>query len=463
MPSIHSLTTAPSEETPEDPFNRLFDLLDDLDAKRQGENQDLKDHIRDLENCLKDLCEHLKKPPVPVKDRSVGGLSPISVARPAGPRELTIRSLSPPPMVPSPTYAPSSFTETISYLPSAHSDDDILDDYGSEITYPGLASPTSPTWPSESSPPTSPPSSSTPSSPVPSTITDATARPISDHVTPVLDGLRDLLEDLRRQVQALWDGQLGTNRMLDDLVDRRLPPDRNEELNNRLRNIEDTLGNILRDLARGMLPEESELSPSEISSDTASALRRYIDRLRDARAREPTIHMPTPIRAPTTSIDAEWQRILSEAPSVPEQPVQGPPPLVPLVRRLVRPPRAESVTPPPVSILSPPRPHTAPLDQRERVRIGDLPRPPPRSRRWPGPRVGGVRPVTPLSELSSFYEPGMPPVSGPSGRPRYDDDDIDFLRRLNELRRRRRGGGDGFFDGQQQQVNHTFSLSQGLD
>lgn len=441
-PSIRSLTSVPSEEPPEDPFDRLFNLLDDLDAKREGENQDLKDHIRDLEDALRDLADHIKKPPVPVKDRSAGGLSPISETRPSGPRAM---SLTPPPSRPSPDYAPSSLSDIMSYLPSAHSDDELLEDYMSEASYPEL--PRSPSYPSESSPPTSPPSSSTPTSPTPSTITEATARPISDHVTPALVGLRDLLEDLRRQVQALWDGQLGTNRMLDDLVDRRLPADRNQELNDRLRNIEDTLGNILHDLARGVPIEESDQSPSELSSDTASALRRYIDRLRDARGREPQLHMPTPVRPPTTSIDAEWLRFLSEAPTAPEQPVQGPPPLIPLVRRTARPPRPGSATPPAISILSPPRPLTAPLDQRERIRYDHLPRPqrggrPP----WTGPRVGqGIRPITPISEISSFYDPAIPPPS----RLRRPEDDIDFLDRLRRLRAQRRGG-DGYFDAQGQ-------------
>ena len=66
-----------------------------------------------------------------------------------------------------------------------------------------------------SSPPTTPPDSDYPSEDSVSSV--ATVRPRSQN----LDALRDLLEGLRERTMALWDGQMSTNRMLDDLIARR--------------------------------------------------------------------------------------------------------------------------------------------------------------------------------------------------------------------------------------------------
>ena len=280
-------------------------------------------------------------------------------------------------------------------------------------------------------------------------ITMPTARP-SPQPSRALDELRDLLEDLRGQAQALWNGQLAANRMLENLAQREGPtapvPDaEREELGNRLRNIEGLLDGILRDLARA-IPEEPM---SEISSETSSALRRYIDRLRDRR-HEP-IHMPTPIRAPPPALDSEWLEFLSEPPPVAEQPIQGPPPLIPLYRRAPR-RRRESMSPP-VSIEWPARsrsvpPSPPPLRPRDMRSPWTRPRV-PRSEIYPESVYETERPYPP----SEFRDQGRRPrprrpISPRVGRrPRREgDEDIDMLDNIHRLRRQRRPGTDGRVD-----------------
>ena len=325
-------------------------------------------------------------------------------------------------MVPSPTFAPSTISDAASFLSSHHSDDFSL---MSLETYPREepSSPRSPPVPDDwsSSSPTSPPSSVTPSPSSP----PETVRPRTP-IDRAIDGLKDLLEDLRGQAQALWDGQLATNRMLDDLFQRRppIPPDTSDEINNRLRSIEDHLNNLLRN----MEPEGSE--PSELSSDTASALRRYLERLRVRRQEPPPpLHMPAPIRPLPPSFETDWPSSV-----LPDQPVQGPPPLIPLVRRSIRPSRVLSPIP---STLSPPlRATSAPP-----LRFADtMPR--PRRPPWlrpPIPRLG--RPYPPASPLDAGDH--RPEVRTPfTPRPL---DDIDFDQRVRDLRRARQPGTDGWY------------------
>ncbi|KAH8114138.1 hypothetical protein DFH11DRAFT_1769256 [Phellopilus nigrolimitatus] len=274
-----------------------------------------------------------------------------------------------------------------------------------------------------------------------------------------LEGLRDLLEDLRGQTQALWDGQLSTNRMLDDLVARgpalvTAPDGSEEEVRNRLHNIEGLLGGILRDLARSVEGRE-ETEPSELSSETSSALRRYIDRLCDPHRHDATrLHMPTPSRAPTANLDSEWLDFLSAPPPGPDQAIQGPPPLVPLIRRATRRSRLDSVSPPP-SIPSPIiRTRSAPLD--ETIREADEPRVRERDVRrhpwiWPRIRQGVRRPFTP-SESGQFYDrpgfetwrPGRAVARVEELRQRSSFDRVHFghvePRRIGRQRARARGG-----------------------
>ncbi|OCB90400.1 hypothetical protein A7U60_g2411 [Sanghuangporus baumii] len=276
-----------------------------------------------------------------------------------------------------------------------------------------------------------------------------TARP-SPQPSRALDELRDLLEDLRGQAQALWNGQLAANRLLENLAQREVPaapaPEaEREELGNRLRNIEGLLDGILRDLARA-IPEEPT---SEISSETSSALRRYIDRLRDRR-HEP-IHMPTPVRAPPPALDSEWLEFLSEPPPVAEQPIQGPPPLVSLYRRAPR-RRRESISPP-VSIEWPIRSRSVPPSPPS-LRLRDTRSP------WTRPRVprSDFYPESPYDDTgrpSPFdlrdqghpRPPRRPLSTRVGGRRLHDrDEDIDMLDNIHRLRRQRRPGTDGRVD-----------------
>ncbi|KAL5476462.1 hypothetical protein ACEPAI_3319 [Sanghuangporus weigelae] len=226
---------------------------------------------------------------------------------------------------------------------------------------------------------------------------------------------------------------------------REAPAAEREEMENRLRNIEGLLDGILCDLARA-IPKEPT---SEISSDTSSALRTYIDRLRDRR-HEP-IHMPAPVRAPPPAADSEWLEFLSEPPPVTEHPIQGPSLLVPLDRCAPR-HRRESISPP-VSIEWPIRSRSVP--------------PSPPSLRPRGIRSPWTRPQVPRSDFypKSPYDdterpspfdlrdqghprPPHHPLSTRVGgrRPHDRDEDIDMLDNIHCLRRQRRPGTDGRFD-----------------
>lgn len=469
-PSVHSLTTVPSRapSPPMQPFapptivippavspdlSRLMQYLQDLDQIRGGETQDLKEALKRVEDELKNLSNFLRKAPTPTQDRSIGVRTPMSMMpQELAPRDLSIRSLSPPPMLPMSSVPSSSMSDAMSYLSSHHSDDDLSDwsyeSYPRDMNLPSprtpttvLSMPTSPptsATPDFSSPesvstvrPTSPPTSFTPLS-IPSTLESAQSRGLGD--------LRDLLHGIQEQAGALWDGQISTNHMLDDLMQRRIPEPDMSECNERLRRIESLLDNIL-----GGMGEE----PSESGSDTSSVLRRLISSFRDpSRYQPPGLHVPTPVRAPPASYDPEWMEFLNAPPAASDQPVQGPPPLPSLTRRSARIPRSGTASPP--SISPPPRTHSAPLD--DRVRFDDLP--PPRGRDvrgrpWIRPRLGrGVRPPETPSELDSYYDGGVGgwrqfprarPVSG--GDINFDDE----ARRLRALRHPD-SAHDGFFN-----------------
>jgi hypothetical protein len=227
-------------------INRLLQHLHDLDQTRGLESRELADNVHAIRDELRDLADHLRgrepehPPPVPQKDQSVGR---SSMAPPQSPRDMRADEpmlLTPPPVrVPS----PSSVSSSISFMSSHHSDDYSLMEMES---YP--LGPTSPrgqhllVQSSESwSTPTPPPRSPTPSS-----SSDITVCP------GVLD-LRDLLDHIKDQGAALWEGQVSTNHMLDELRDRR--PD-NAELLNRLARLEDLVQQALDRSRQGPVPED---------------------------------------------------------------------------------------------------------------------------------------------------------------------------------------------------------------
>lgn len=393
-------------------INRLLQHIHDLDNNRGEENRDIADNVRRIRDELFDLSDFLRQrdvpPPVPHKDRSVGGSSVISPvvgprAMPGVPPHLVPIPLTPPPFrVPS----PSSFVSSISFLSSHHSDDYSLMESES---YPGT--PSSPSWssPSDESSTTSGPymsrtsSSPTipPSSPTPTTSSILTARPSPPDNT--LSNLRDLLNQLRDQTGALWDGQVSTNHMLDDLRNRRA--DDNAGLNDRLRNIEGLLQQVLDESTRQAPrpPQESIYTTSSDAMSDLDSIRRRWDDL--TRSRQQPIHMPIPVRT-GPSLDDQLADLLGAPPPAAPSAVQPPPPLIPFTYHPApRASRPRSMSP---TLDIPIRPYTAP------VRFEPHPGPARRTQRWREPR-----PPPSTDWRSDLGIPQTPRVV-PTGPDRFD-------------------------------------------
>jgi hypothetical protein len=296
---------------------------------------------------------------------------------PGVPAHLVPIPLTPPPVrIPS----PSSFTTSISFLSSHHSDDYSLMESES---YPvgGRSSPSYSSPSDESSSSSGPYMSETsissppypPGSPTPSSSSLETARPSPPDST--LRNLRDLLDQLRDQTGALWDGQVSTNHMLDDLRGRRAEDSANA--NDRLRNIEGLLQQVLDQASRQAPrpPLESVYSSSDGMSDLESIRRRWDDL---TRSRQQPIQMPQPVR-PGPSLDDQLADLLGAPPPAAPAPVQPPPPLVPFTYQPApRASRPRSMSP---TLDLPIRPYTTP------VRFEPQPRPVQRTtQRWRQPR-----------------------------------------------------------------------------
>ena len=111
-------------------------------------------------------------------------------------------------------------------------------------SYPVGRSSPSPPWSPLSPSPSSPSEESPPSvgtCRTSSTSSLATAHPLAapPQADTALRDLQDFLDQLRDQTRALWDGQVSTNHMLDDLRVRRA--DNTVNLNDRL----DSVGGLL--------------------------------------------------------------------------------------------------------------------------------------------------------------------------------------------------------------------------
>lgn len=389
IPSVHSvIETISSEESDvlARDINRILQHIHDMDQHRGEENRDLAENVRRIRDELYDLSDFLRQregpempPPVPRKDRfdrSVGGSSAMSSyvigprAMPAASPHLVPIPLTPPPMrIPS----PSSIMTSDSYLSSHHSDDFSLMESES---YP--LGPHSPSWPSSSdiSSSTSGPfpsrsSSSTPtgppSSPTPTSSSIETVQPIAPDDT--LGHLRDLLNQLRDRTGALWDGQVSTNHMLDDLRGRRAADQ--ADLSGRLENMENLLQQLLDQASRQAPrpPLESIYSTSSDAMSDLDSIRRRWDDL--TRRRQQPIHMPIPVRT-GPSLDDQLADLLGAPPSAPPPPVQPPPPLIPFTYQpAARASRPRSISP---TLDIPIRPYTAP------VRFDPLPGPIRRTR-----------------------------------------------------------------------------------
>ncbi|KIK36453.1 hypothetical protein CY34DRAFT_41649, partial [Suillus luteus UH-Slu-Lm8-n1] len=81
-----------------------------------------------------------------------------------------------------------------------------------------------------------------PLSPTPSTTSVTTVRQ-RDSIT--IETLRDMLTSLREQTTALWEGQVSTNHMLDELRETRSGPLDTTEFNDRFRAIEVLLRQLI--------------------------------------------------------------------------------------------------------------------------------------------------------------------------------------------------------------------------
>ena len=167
---------------------------------------------------------------------------------------------------------------------------------------------------SESSPPYPP------GSPTPSTSSLATARPSPPDT---LRNLQDLLNQLRDQTGALWDGQVSTNHMLDDLRGRRAEDQ--ADLNDRVRNIEGLLQQLVDQASRPAPrpPIESVYSTSSDGMTDLESIRRRWDDL--TRSRQQPIHMPTPVRTGPSLDDQLADLLGAPPPAAAAAPVQPPP------------------------------------------------------------------------------------------------------------------------------------------
>ena len=507
IPSISDLITIPSERAPSemppperpsviitDDINRLLQYLHGLEGDRQRDNQGVHDHLGEIQNELRNLADyiHEKDAPAPVlplgqyKDRSVGG-SVISLPEPSevleyldmpptvtGKARLVPIPLSPPPHTPS---SPSSLSSIISFLSSHHSDDLSLMEGEPFIPEPTPSTSISSSPPSSSIPSSpssspssrtlpltpisqSPPSSGeylsrtstevtrrvfpTAASPTPSVVSSATVRPGIDR--DALNRIRDVIDAVKAQTDALRDGQLSTNEMLDELRERCPVPQDNRELVERLQRLEDLI-NRLADAqrrARAPTPEESLF---DSGSDTSTAIRRLRERWERMRGEPPTLPAPTPLR-PRTSLDDMMAELLRPPQSLAPVQIQLPPAFVPLsFRPDARGPRPRSASPTLPTELPPLRPYTVPLAEPFVTR--DL------GRRRPSRAVRPPRPSAPAPAPSQF--PPLPPppdmpvtMADVRGRPRVDDTGPDFLDGVHQLRGRRRPAvPDGWIHSQQ--------------
>ncbi|KAK7049981.1 hypothetical protein VNI00_005412 [Paramarasmius palmivorus] len=402
-----------------DEFNHLLEEIRTYDQNREDENRDMGHTLRDLQNEIRDISEFLRRPrPMYAEERVGSSKAASSLSAPTqrgGRGSPVIRDITLPP--PRPMTEPmSSAASSISFLSSHHSDDWTL--YGdgsrrrdspiptpvdSEFGFPRdvggdgedtvstwhitdsgsgssptssptstsvsltesssmfpLPTPTPPRTFLESEAPTPPPLSSSPST---TSVSVSTVRaPSVAPVNPI-----PWLNEIRDQVRGLWEGQLSTNNLLDQLRDRPVPD--NAELLDRMARVEDLL-RLLGDQARQQPPPQPQ--PPVM------------------------MHMPVPVPPPAPSSDAGTEmsdisldRILrgfeQRAPVAPTAVRAGPTlaeQLDELLRGTERPPRSPFRMPDPVrqiSILMPGERSPSPSirlqmpDMPERVYTAPLP------------------------------------------------------------------------------------------
>lgn len=415
----------------------LHHLAEDLrqyDQNRGLENRDIGDTLRDLQNELRDLSDFLHVPRPQHAEEGVQR-SPLVEAQPIRVVDVDVVD----PRAPrSQLSRASSSASSLSFLSSHHSEDWEL--YSRADSPPpwshGTVSSSSSSEPSESSEPSFPSSISSPSSgprpgsavssspplppssPSPSSSSSmSTIVPRRPPVDPV-----PLLGRIRDQVDALWDGQLSTNHLLDQLRDR--PPPDNSELIDRMRRIEDLLRNLPTTVTAPI--PQSELDSGSSTDGTDSRVPFWGPRGR----RSPVA--PHPIASAVgPSFAEQLENMLSASTTREVPPIQHPPPFRPFDYVPTGGPRPRSVSPVTTSQFAP-RPAT---------------QPPPFPHLDPSSR--GRRPIRHRGPVETFepYDPeamrNVPP-SRATTRP-VGEDDIDFQREQRNLRRQRDPRSDGFF------------------
>ncbi|KAG2347113.1 hypothetical protein BDR05DRAFT_987725 [Suillus weaverae] len=442
VPSIHSVletehTRTHTEQTITHDIDRLLHHIQEIDQFRGQETQEIAENVRAIRDELYDLSEYVRtrlvaerSPPVPTRDTSVGGSSVLSTPRGPRPRPgITLVEMSPPPMHPS---SPSSLNSVPSFLSSHHSDDDLSlleTELEAETVERSYSISREPSWPSSSSsssssvtpseisssepspgPSLSATSSSSPtpppSSPTPSTASATTVRQ-RDSIT--IETLRDMLTSLREQTTALWEGQVSTNHLLDELRETRSGALDTTEFNDRFRAIEV----LLRQLIDRRVETERSVHiqpPSESTSDVGTDVdaedfqQRWQDWTRLLRDRVP-LAAPQPRRA-RGNLDDELLALLQAPPPQVPIGVQPPPALIPFAYQpAVRPPRSRSTSPIVRSATFPIA--TEPVIFSPEIQHPPIPRRPPRR-----PRDGRG----PRDPLTTETETGFSNAPGPRTR-----------------------------------------------
>ncbi|KAH8976581.1 hypothetical protein EDB86DRAFT_3095485 [Lactarius hatsudake] len=374
-PSERARSERPPSEGPSviitDDINRLLQYLHGVENDRQRDNQG-------------EVPQVVPPPPVHLKDRSIEGSSVVSFGGPRGapdypsiPPTVTGKAspgviaipLTPPPCSPR---SPSSLSSSISFLSSHHSDDSSL--LGSEplesepletelfetepdvpresvfvyliVPYIVFSSIVVGTFviPSSEMLPLTPVTRSPPLS----AVSSATVRAVP--TTPgidceVINRICDVLDAVKGQTDALWDGQLSTNHVLDKLRQRVPRTQDNTELVERLQRLEDLINRLADAQARARAPSPPPESLFDSGSDTSTAIRRLRER-------------------PRTSLDDMMAELLR-----PPQPtvavlIQPPPTFVPLnFRPDARGPRPRSASPTLLGDLPPLQPFTLPIPE----------------------------------------------------------------------------------------------------
>ncbi|KAL0057623.1 hypothetical protein AAF712_015724 [Marasmius tenuissimus] len=267
----------PSEPKGPDYSRELNELIDELrryDQNRGDENREMGHTLHDLQSELRNIADFLHQPPTRYAEERIGTSDSgrevsrgVSLTRPRGPRE-PVYSVDLPPLSGSRSVSglsrATSSASSMSFLSSHHSEDWEL--YGTS-----RADSPIPTFSDGSSPSlTSSSFTSTSSAPSPSTISDSLQVPasvtptpppistspstISTVVPPSAPNPIPLLGEIREQVRALWDGQLSTNHLLDQLRERPTPTFDNTQLLDRLNRVEGLL-HQLAEQSRQPLPQ----------------------------------------------------------------------------------------------------------------------------------------------------------------------------------------------------------------